>query len=296
MMSNGRYTVVLKCLMDDQEVRPLLDKALSTYPLYEKKSKEEFIPSIVPTREQLNSKILNAYKYREIGFETIARFLDELEISMNEIMPYYNQLLFSADQDYNILFNVDYQRTTTTDREGSHSQETSGETSATTSGTDNTSTTTLDSQNTETTTTENSETNATVNHTSKNVKSSTPQSELSVTAANIDSVSYADEVNWNKDTNSDQATTQGTSTGNTTSSGTGSNETTGEHSTSGSGSSSETSTGSNTEKETMLETTKGNFGVMATQDLITKYRELIINIEQQIINDERISELFMRVY
>lgn len=280
MMSNGRYTVVLKCLMDDAEVRPLLDKALSTYPLYEKKSKEEYIPSIVPTREQLNTKILNAYKYREIGFETIARFLDELEISMNEIMPYYNQLLFTADQDYNILYNVDYQRTTTTDREGSHSQSTTG--------TDNTSSTTLDSQNSETTTTENSETNASVNHNSKAVKSGTPQGELSITAANIDSVGYADEVNWNKDSNSDQATTQGTSTGNTITSGTGSNETTGEHSTSGSGTTSES--------ESILETTKGNFGVMATQDLITKYRELIINIEQQIINDERISELFMRVY
>ena len=48
--------------------------------------------------------------------------------------------------------------------------------------------------------------------------------------------------------------------------------------------------------ENSTETTKGNFGVVSAQDLILKYRETIINIEQMIINDERIKELFFTLY
>ena len=50
------------------------------------------------------------------------------------------------------------------------------------------------------------------------------------------------------------------------------------------------------EKEGTIETTKGNFGVVSAQDLIIKYRETLLNIEQLIINDKRIQELFMLIY
>ena len=260
----AKYTVLLKTLIDNADAKAKIDAALSKYPLYEKKSKEEFIPSYIPTREELNNKILNAYKYREIAFETVGRFVDELEISMSEIMPYYNQLFFSADQDYNILFNVDYQRTTTTNRTGTASSETEGSTTATANATS----------------TDTSEGSTTGNNDNKVVNSKTPQNDLSITAANIENVSYADEVSWNKSNNMDTTNTTGTTSSESSSTNT------------------ETSSGTttNAEDEEILETTKGNFGVMATQDLITKYRDLIVNIEQQIINDERISELFLRVY
>ena len=67
----AKYTVELRELLNDPLIKPKIEAALSSYPLYEKKSKEEHIPSIVPTREQLNTKLLNYYKYREIGFETL---------------------------------------------------------------------------------------------------------------------------------------------------------------------------------------------------------------------------------
>ena len=86
----------------------------------------------------------------------------------------------------------------------------------------------------------------------------------------IDSVDYANQVDWNKD----DATSSGSTSGESNVSG----------------------TGTNRELESTLETTKGNFGVVSAQDLIKKYREIIINIEQQIINDPRIVELFMLVY
>ena len=264
-MITAKYTEVLYNLLNNEQTKALIDKKMSTYPLYESISKHENgIPDIIPTRQELNKKILNYYKYREIGFETVGRFLDELEISLNEIMPYYNQLFFSADQDYNIIYNVDYKRTIDRDLSGNTTSTSSGETTSNSS--DSSTTNTSNTVNTDLYT--------------KNVKSDTPQSQLSITNKQIDSVDYANEVTWNKDTTEQTGTSQATNNGTAT--------TTADSTASG--------TGTNKEIESTLETTKGNFGVVSAQDLIKKYREIIINIEQMIINDSRIRELFMLIY
>ena len=256
-MIYARYTEVLYNLLNNEQTRALIDEKMSTYPLYVSTSKQEYgIPNIIPTREELNKKILDYYKYREIGFETVGRFLDELEISLNEIMPYYNQLFFSADQDYNIIYNVDYKRTIDRDLSGNTTSTSTGETTSNSNDSNTTSTTT--------------------NLYNKNVESDTPQSQLGITNKQIDSVDYANKVSWNKDTTEQSGTSTGTAT------------TTADSTASGSG--------TNKEIESTLETTKGNFGVVSAQDLIKKYRELIINIEQMIINDPRITELFMLIY
>lgn len=245
MMIPAKYTEVIYNLVNNPQTKSKIDEAMSSYPLYQSNNQHIYgIPNIVPTREELNKKILNYYMYREIGFETVGRFLQELEISLNEIMPYYNQLFYSADQDFNIIYNVDYQRTINRDLAGNTSTESS----------------VTDSTETSTETTSNS----------KHVSSDTPQNQLSITNKQIDSVDYANQVDWNKD----DATSSGSSSGESNSSG----------------------TGTNREIESTLETTKGNFGVVSAQDLIKKYREIIINIEQKIINDPRIVELFMLVY
>lgn len=257
MMIPARYTEVLYNLVKNSQTKPLIDQAMSTYPLYQATTNKEYnIPNIIPTREELNKKILNYYMYREIGFETVGRFLQELEISLNEIMPYYNQLFFSADQDYNIIYNVDYKRTIDRDLAGNTS---SNNTSNTTSNATDTTETTADNTSW-----------------AKRVSSDTPQNQLSITNKQIDNVDYANQVDWNKDEATQTGSTSGTA--NSQASGT----------TSG--------TGTNNEIESTIETTKGNFGVVSAQDLVKKYRELIINIEQQIINDPRIVELFMLVY
>lgn len=249
MMIPARYTEVLYNLLNNPQTKTEIDKAMSTYPLYKGTTDKEYnIPNIIPTREQLNKKILDYYRYREIGFETVGRFLEELEISLNEIMPYYNQLFFSADQDYNIIYNVDYKRTIDRDLSGNTSS------------------------NTESNTTDSTTTTADSTSWNKRVQSDTPQNQLSITNKGIDTVDYANEVSWNKD----DAESSGTTSGNANSTASG--------------------TGTNKELESTIETTKGNFGVVSAQDLVKKYRELIINIEQQIINDPRIVELFMLVY
>jgi hypothetical protein len=247
-MIKAKYTVVLDTLLNDSNTSESIKKAMSTYPLYEKQTIDSKMPVYIPTREELNKKILNYYRFREIGFETVGRFLFELETALNEIMPYYNQLFFSADQDYDMLYNADYTRETTIKKDGKTNASVNSETN-------------------------NTSTDKSTNNTSiKSVNSKTPQGELSITAENIDSVSYADDVTWNKDNS------ETTGTGTSTSKGNSSQE------------------GTNEENETHVEHLKGNYGMVTFQSLIEHYRKLIMNIEQKIIKDPRIAELFMLVY
>ena len=295
-MIKAQYTVVLKTLLDNPETSELIHKALSKYPLYEKKSKEEWIPSIVPTRDELNAKILNFYKYREIGFETVGRFIDELEISMAEIMPYYNQLLFTLDQDYNILYNVDYDRAITVNRDGTTKNETVGTSENETTSTEDTQTTTTDkSTNTSSATDKGTTTNSATDQ-SKTVHSDTPQGQLDITAANINNVDYADSVQWNDHDTTGNTQVLGETSGKTEIDQNGTNTVKGTNNVTGNSTNNIVEDGTKSETEETHERTKGNYGQMSYQYLVAKYRELIMNIEQRIINDHRISELFMKIY
>ena len=247
MIIPAKYTEVLDNLLRNEQTAEAIALAMSKYPLYETDPErvEEYGTAYkIPTRAELNNKILSYYRFREIGFETVGRFLFELETALNEIMPYYNQLFYSADQDFNPIYNVDYIRNTQRNRSDTNIGSQSTTTSASDSGS--------------------------VTDESKNVTSDTPQNQLSITNKQIDQVDYASEASWGKNSN--------TSTSNSSSSMNGSNSTIGN------------------EKEGIVETTKGNFGVTSAQDLIVKYRETLLNIEQLIIHDKRIAELFMLIY
>ena len=239
MIIPARYTEVLDNLLRNEEASTAIQQAMSTYPLYQtdnEKAEKYGTAYHIPTRKELNDKILNYYRFRDIGQETFGRWLFELETALNERMPYYNQLFYSADQDFNPIYNVDYQKTIT----------------GTQNASSNTSSTGNDSSTNEQYT--------------KAVDSKTPQNQLNISNTDIDSVDYADNASWGK------------SSGGTT----GTNTTTGNSSSNGSSAS--------------IETTKGNFGVVSAQDLVIKYRETLLNIEQLIINDPRIKELFMLIY
>ena len=255
MIIPARYTEVLDNLLRNEQAKADIDEAMSDYPLYQTdpdKVREFGTAYQIPTRQELNDKILNFYRFREIGQETFGRWLFELKTALYEIMPKYNQLFYSADQDFNPIYNVDYRKTI--DRAKTDS------TTGTQSSTSETSSTGTDSATNEAYT--------------KSVNSKTPQDSLGISNYGIDTVAYADDASWGKN--------NGTTTGSNTTTGTSSNS------------------GSNTvngqENEGTVETTKGNFGVVSAQDLIIKYRDTIINIEQQIINDPRIKELFMLIY
>ena len=59
-------------------------------------------------RTVLCKKILKHYYTREIGFETVALWKLKLNMLMNEIMPYYNQLYNSTLLKFNPLNDADY--------------------------------------------------------------------------------------------------------------------------------------------------------------------------------------------
>lgn len=243
----AKYTIVLKNLMEDPDAKAAIDKALSTYPLYEADKHYD----LVPDREALNRKLLNHYKYREIGFDTPGRFLDELQITMEEIMPRYNELLKTVVTMANLpspFDNVDVVETFEETRKENASSET-----ATTA--------------TDTTTTENK-----VNSDNKHVQSLTPQGQIGIAAKDIDSVPYADQVDWGKD----GSTSNGSSTSNGGTTAAGSNE----------------STGTTEHKYTK----KGNQGVNTYAHDMLEFRTQIIDVVDQIIHDDRIAELFMLVY
>ena len=66
-------------------------------------------------RNVLCGKILKHYYTREIGLETVGLWKLHLDMRLNEIMPYYNQLYKSAMIDFNPMYDVDL--TTTMDRD-----------------------------------------------------------------------------------------------------------------------------------------------------------------------------------
>lgn len=242
MIIPAKYTEVLDNLLNNEEAKEAIDEAMATYPLYEQEEKARQFGTAyhVPTRKELNNKILNYYRFREIGFETFGRFVFELKTALEEIMPKYNQLFYSADQDFNPIYNVDYEKII---------------------GRDKTDSTISNSASAST-----DETEATTNN--KEVNSATPQNQLNIGSKNIDQVNYADGASWNQ--NIDENKTTSNMAGNSTTDG--------------------------SETELTKESTKGNFGVVSAQDLILKYRETILNIEQMIINDPRIQECFMLIY
>ena len=219
--------------------------------MYEPQSDDPEVKAIIPTREVLNQKLLNHYKYREIGFESVERFLDELEITMNEIMPYYNQMYNSVEIMALIddpFGNVDVTETFKEERKDTSKS------------------------NTKSNANDSTETISNVNSNAKNVTSETPQTEINTPAEDINNISHADNVSWNKANSSDNASSSGSSHTDAESSG----ETSGsvEH----------------------TFTKKGNQGVNTYAHDMIEFRTSIIDVTTQILNDGKIKELFMQVF
>lgn len=271
--------MTLRDILRDENAKAEIDKALSTYPLYVKKSPEEFIPCYIPTREELNTKLLNHFKYREIGFDTVGRFIDELEIAMNEIMPRYNLLFHSIDHDFDIKFNVDYTRTTDTDKTGSNTNKVESENNSSSELSNRSNTTSMSD------TVDSVSGNETSNN--RDVIVSTPQNTLDLKQT-AEEQHYADEVKWGDGKSITLSSSTAHNEGEAIATATGTNTSNGNSVVEENGNTSET--------ELITERTRGNFGVVSAQDLIMKYRESIINVEQMIMYDTRIQELFMLIY
>ena len=278
---SARYTVLLRTLMMSPEVKSEIDRAMSTYPIYVPANEMRY--ALIPTREELNAKILNHFKYREIGFETVGRFIDELEITLNAIMPKYYSLYKSVDmmnEIDDIFGNIDitesYQESTVNSNQSKSNSNGSNETTS----------------NINASSKETDESNASSNRSGssnrKEVYSDTPQSQLQITANDIDNIDYATHVSWNKGDDSEKESnisnqersvnSESDEISNTTSSSSASAESQG-----------------NSEVQHTLHR-KGNQGVNTYAHDLLEFRKLLDNVEQMILNDEELNKLFMLVY
>lgn len=249
--------------MMNEHTSSLLEKALSTYPLYTPEKHYD----LVPNRSELNQRLLNHYKYREIGFETVGRFLDELEITMCEIMPRYNELLKtvvimaelpSPFDNVDVIEKYEETRTSTSNDSGTSTSETTGSSETNVSSTGK---------------------NVDDVH-NKTVHSGTPANELSITSKDIDRVKYADEVSWDATDGTHNSEESSESSSNDTQTSTGETQ--------------NTRTSEDTVTHTFTKT--GNQGVNTYAHDMNEFRTSIIDVVDQIIHDERLNELFMCVF
>lgn len=235
-MSN--FTVQVRWLIENN-----FDFQLTEYPIFDE-----------TYRNVLNKKILDHYKFREIGFETPALFRHYLKTALNEIMPYYNQLYKSQLLEFNPLYDVDYQE--------NYNKTSTNHVENTTEGTSH-------NQNTSTT---NGTTESTDNSNSKNLKTDTGQGAIGIT--NIDDVQFATEVDFNKSNGTGSTTSNGTATDNT------------------SGTISNTSTTDLNNTDEYTRHVLGNRGNKNYSQLLNDFRTTFLNIDLEIINHPEVQQLF----
>lgn len=163
MKKLSKYTTQLNSL-----IAANYDLGMKDYPIFD----ENY-------RAALNLKIINHYKFREIGFETADLFKHFLNMTLSEIMPYYNQLYKSTLLTFNPLYSVDYTQSSTKQTTGTAA---------------NTMTDTISETNN--TSTSNNSTDAANN---KKVESDTPQGLLAM--ADIEGNVYATNADIETDNN-----------------------------------------------------------------------------------------------
>lgn len=213
-------------------------------------------------KKAFESKVIDHYLYRQIGAETVGRFLHYFRRTVREIMPLYIQRYESVDlmKDSEIRPLDNYNMIEEYEREQSSSSQTTGSSSAESTGTGSG-------------TKEN-----TIRNKGTNVRSDTPGNTLNL-SVNIDSdgietVSHASEVGQEirKETNGETSTAS--------------------ESSSSTGTSTDSSEGSGTESHRL--TRRGNIGVTTYAQLLEGYRETFLNIDMEIIRE--LETCFLGVY
>ena len=85
----AQYTIELRKIVSSKDIFKSID-----YELYNNDLKPIF-----------EDKFIKRFYFREIGVETVNRFLINLEQTLNEIMPYYKQLYDTTLLKYDVLNN-----------------------------------------------------------------------------------------------------------------------------------------------------------------------------------------------
>lgn len=207
----ANYTIELRKILSSRDIFKSIN-----YDFYEEAYKPIF-----------EEKFIKRFYFREIGVETIERFIINLETTLNEIMPYYKHLYTTTTYKYDPILNYDVTETITREIIGaSESDNNINQTSSQNEGIRNYDTPIIKVKD------------------PNNYK----KSPSFITDSEGNNLLKA---NSNKREN-------------------------------------------NKTNEINKRTTRGNIGVMTTQDLIKKEREIIINIDKMILDELEI--LFMQVF
>lgn len=278
------YTVEVRAMVENH-----FDLGLKDYPIFD----ENY-------RGVLNQKILEHYYFREIGFETASLFKFYLNRTMNEIMPYYNQLYKSELLEFNPFYNVD--QVTTADRLLSGNRQ---ELENTKNGGETT--TTQDLTNTNSTTSQGNASSNTVNHdienstmnqnhNQKDVFSDTPQGLLRI--GNISNEIYASTADFEEDETNRTDNKEHTNHNDNVSSSTETVLSDGKQQgsiTNSQNTSTDTShSAHHNDTENYLNHVIGKSPGETYSEMLIKYRDTFLNIDMMII--EELKDLFMNVF
>lgn len=241
-------------------------------------------------RSVLETKILKHYYTREIGTETVGLWKHFLDMKMNEIMPYYNQLYESATLKFNPLYDCDY--TTTSNRDIGHDEKTFNETKEKYENNGTRSDNLTETENNNSTRTDNLAHHDTTTHSdkSKNKYSDTPQGALT----NVENDTYLTDARIIEDNGTE--TNDGSNTGTQTNKFNGSRSNTGTQKNDVSGNRNENKNGTRNFNSTdeYIEHVAGKRNSVSYAKLLQEYRNTFINIDLMIIDE--LSDLFMNLW
>ena len=267
----SKYTTMLRWPIEQKLSDLNLSNAEKNWPkVYDMLGLEDYPIFDDLYRQTLNDKIIRAYYFREIGFETIGQFAWQMRRTMFEIMPYYNQLykseklitdpLLSKNMDYTEKWTRD-EKIVNTDKATKEHTDTETLSRKSTTDTDTTSKSTASSE-------------------SQNVFQDTPMNGLDTGA--IKSMDYATNVTF--DNSTDTSNTSGTTD--------------------------TTATESRTVEDNLVENTATNRNETGDYDgtkvhnekgfdkdqseLLLNYRKTFINIDLEIV--DRLNILFMGLW
>ena len=275
-------------------------------------------------KAKFEEKFVLYYWNCEIGFETFARFQKALQSRLTIKMSYYRQLYETelASQDINFLLNKDLHEIftreidtenqlsgTNTSNQKSTGANSFSQTGSTTSSNSSSQTDTATSTNSMSQKATSSSTNSTEqNGTTTNTHQESALNDgVAVATLSYDyltgtSSDSGTSNNNSSSSSSDNNETSGTSNSTSENKSTGSSSSTDDNESSGSSNSTDnvetTGTSSQSGNEKMVEKTdllsQGNIGITSSAELLQKWREVLINIDEIIIEDCR--DLFMLLY
>ena len=230
---------------------------------------------------------IRKFYMREIGFETEGQFKFQLETWLNINMPYFNNLFESELIEYDPLSNsmMDVTHNLKKDKEQNDTRDinqisnTSGNTTDTATG--------ESTSNTKT----NTSGNVTNDDFNRRLESDNPDSRLILTTKDGEGViEYANKINENKANKKENSNVNSTGT-------TGNNTKSSGNSTTNSNSNANQDESLNSkinEIEDYVQHRHGKVGAQTYPEMIKKYRESFLRIENLIFNE--MQELFMLVY